>query len=886
MLRSMYKILISKIKEVWDKIMNHNVDYEYTISNIVGYKEALSAMLKNISNHDDFIINYKDSLNIIINGVSQNKSVISKDKNEKDIKRVNAFFQGVSCVFRIDNFICLCNCLKRNKQIDDAIYTLKRKFISALCEFDIYLYTNKKEISEITALLNKNFLITEIVGRVATTEYSFMTENGERKNILPFICLLSFENDNDEMSNNENDLCNDVHDDSKENDLIKADEFLFRKFSIESSQKLRSFLQLLYNFEKNEKLCFSFDDKKKIEKWDKNCLDIINNLYNDEKSVFEQIVNSLFVKLQYNGHIEKICVFDEATDFNDIIQYMEQNNFKWDKVTVLMNIENMGLYFNVAEIKNLKMIPKVKECGYRFTQEKSKNKTFYDYETIRNPEILLSRPYLFRYIPEEIGDQLIILYYYINNLKSNIPYETIEGIKSFINKHCVFFSTLYSSQISFVNYLEVEYKTLITIDDHNEWLYNGLIKICNDIGLGTPLDLNVWVNQKEIDVIKTSKNHMIRSTDECREYKYVNDQIDGYSFDKPLMVVRVPIMFAENNGRQNIIHARYHVVEFLSRKELFGDKNLSENECNIIELMLNDDYIEFNDMEFENYIKENRVMDVLSSLYDKPGFMDRCYDFINHKIFIIRKYVLLNPFDKKNVKSEVNYIGTADKEKDNTCQGMSFGLLKDEEILYSPKINTYKYSPILLLEKMIQFIDDIIKLTETTEHTSTIRKLVESLIKNNRILEGVSLDEFDTQKKKEWVLRNESISFLFEKEISEEISKFKEICSLTKLTIKTDEIEHYLKHFSNEWKITVDTLSKYGIALVNIVPHKTIITDKELAKGWIVRNENNKYSIKPDEDRLVYGIIQQGIEVDGTIIREPIVNAYSYTEDHNEINLN
>jgi hypothetical protein len=89
------------------------------------------------------------------------------------------------------------------------------------------------------------------------------------------------------------------------------------------------------------------------------------------------------------------------------------------------------------------------------------------------------------------------------------------------------------------------------------------------------------------------------------------------------------------------------------------------------------------------------------------------------------------------------------------------------------------------------------------------------------------------------------------------------------------EFEKYQEAFCEAWRLCLEQLDKLGIRETLIEPYKTIVTKKELTEGWKQENREKRIADSEHPRGMVYGIIKKGIEIDGKLKQEPIVNVYT-----------
>ena len=68
---------------------------------------------------------------------------------------------------------------------------------------------------------------------------------------------------------------------------------------------------------------------------------------------------------------------------------------------------------------------------------------------------------------------------------------------------------------------------------------------------------------------------------------------------------------------------------------------------------------------------------------------------------------------------------------------------------------------------------------------------------------------------------------------------------------------------------------KVGENIANDEDDDSTKADPAKREGWIIKNTENKYCKKLINRYKIYSVIQDGIEIQGTVIRYPVVNVYT-----------
>jgi hypothetical protein len=84
--------------------------------------------------------------------------------------------------------------------------------------------------------------------------------------------------------------------------------------------------------------------------------------------------------------------------------------------------------------------------------------------------------------------------------------------------------------------------------------------------------------------------------------------------------------------------------------------------------------------------------------------------------------------------------------------------------------------------------------------------------------------------------------------------------------------------FLNVWDSCINSLSRHGIMVLKIdyINQTIIVSKRDLADGWELRNDENRIADEENPENKVYGVVQNGIVADNKLVRNPIVNVYTF----------
>ena len=216
---------------------------------------------------------------------------------------------------------------------------------------------------------------------------------------------------------------------------------------------------------------------------------------------------------------------------------------------------------------------------------------------------------------------------------------------------------------------------------------------------------------------------------------------------------------------------------------------------------------------------------------------------------------------------EEEYVDTEDESKNGECKQWSLGLKKNDTWIHKPKYTIYK-AKLYDLYMFLKFLDRNANEPNEKKHIALVKSYIESLISTGNIINSSKLKEKTTQQKKEWFFENQSLYFLFDANYRRNLQDFS--------IFSNSDFESHKNNSLKMWDAFLFTLNEWGISQTKVNVGVTVVQKNWLSKGWEVRNTENKTADKLSEDFLVYGIIQHGIEIDGELIRPPIVNVKAY----------
>jgi hypothetical protein len=274
--------------------------------------------------------------------------------------------------------------------------------------------------------------------------------------------------------------------------------------------------------------------------------------------------------------------------------------------------------------------------------------------------------------------------------------------------------------------------------------------------------------------------------------------------------------------------------------------------------------------EFENFIENNLI---------SGNFCDLESDTIQKIITILhrkttkRGYVLIFNITDNTLEYDNIYIDTTNENETTKIKEFGFGNEKNKEIIIKPKRVIYKFSPFSVLSDVLTSLKEKDTNFPNNANIKMFKSLVESLLKITDIIIPTNLKEMSISEKKDWFSSNHALFFLFENKYNNDL---KSINNIPLSILTANDFEKYKKYAQDVWNILIEKLQEANIKIISINPGETVVEKAWLSKGWQVRNDENKTTIKPEEDFLVYDIIQHGIEIDGEAIRMPIVNAMAY----------
>jgi len=179
---------------------------------------------------------------------------------------------------------------------------------------------------------------------------------------------------------------------------------------------------------------------------------------------------------------------------------------------------------------------------------------------------------------------------------------------------------------------------------------------------------------------------------------------------------------------------------------------------------------------------------------------------------------------------------------------------KDREVLIRAKLKKYRYDPRSKIEKIKLAIERIVKGNPNAE-AREMMNLIGSWEKVNALLEIKDITGLEI-----WDKGKRVVEVLLAREPKECFDRLHET--------RGSELEGLsMESFYKEWQNTIERLREKQVQKISVQTGT-----RAAQKGWELTNTEKKYDRA--KKHIIYEVVMSGIEVEGKIVRAPVVNVW------------